>query len=108
MGLVKAQFMTITALIVAAIGLSIIAILSTSNSSISQSSVNLNYNQLVEDEIENKVNLNDDIERRKFEQNLLILEDYNVRANLTSPSGSNCYDIDFRQENEVYRINCVQ
>jgi hypothetical protein len=96
--------MTITALLVAAIGLSVIAIMSSNNSNVSEDDAFNQYNRLVEHEIRSHNGFPRDTSRSKFLYNVDSV-DTNVDYN---ESGSGCYNLGYFQSDvELSKRFCI-
>jgi signal transduction histidine kinase len=106
-GLVKAQFMTISALIVAAIGLSVIAIFSTNHSNTSVDEVSVNYMNLIKDDIRREVDLNNEEDITRFEKNLNLIDTYEIEYKFRNKSSDNCYELIYRENDRMYAQNCI-
>lgn len=96
--------MTITALLVAAIGLSVIAIMSSNNSNVSDD-IDLNYMKLAEKEV-SSVNLISNKSRTRFEIITDEIGDYQVNA-VYERNCENHYTLFMRDRNTEITAICI-
>jgi hypothetical protein len=100
--------MTISALIVAAIGLSIIAVLSTNNSNVSAENINNNYLEIVREEIQDDVDISSRKERKKLRYNVDSISNYNIELSYRESLSPTCFNVIYRTGRHSHEYKCIR